>query len=149
MNNEPRRVVSSATDSGLNQYLAKMYGFMAAAVGVSALTAYLITTMFYIQTMTFLAQHRSAVWIMFGLQLVIAFMFKANRSPVVNAVGLFGFAILEGVVFSTLVAVYTMGDITMAFVSAATLFVVLAVMGTVTKRDLSGVGRHADRKSVV
>lgn len=50
---------------------------------------------------------------------------------------------IEGLFLSGLLYKYTAMDITRAFIAAAVLFVVLAVMGTSTKKDLSGIGRQA------
>ena len=48
-----------------------------------------------------------------------------------------------GVEFALLAGFYTGADITAAFVSSATIFVVMALYGTVTKRSLDRFGAHA------
>ncbi|KRL03195.1 Bax inhibitor-1 family protein [Liquorilactobacillus capillatus] len=141
MNNE-QQVVSNA---GLNSFLTKMYGFMAGAVGISAVVAYLISNVYYQQTLAFMAQNRFVMWILIAVQfgIAIGMSFKADRSPVASGAGLVLFAVIEGLFFGVILTAYTSQDVTMAFVSAAAVFVVLAIMGTVTKHDLSRVGTHA------
>lgn len=39
--------------AGLNSFMAKMYGFMAGAVAISAVTAYLISNVYQVQALTF------------------------------------------------------------------------------------------------
>ena len=130
---------------GLNSFMAKMYGFMAGAVAISAVTAYLISNVYQVQALTFFANNRWAVWGILILQvvLVMSMSFKADRSPAMSLTGLGLYSVLEGLFFGLIVQVYSSQDVTMAFVSATVMFIVLASMGTNTKKDLSGIGRQA------
>ena len=130
---------------GLNSFMAKMYGFMAGAVAISAVTAYLISNVYQVQALTFFANNRWAVWGSLILQvgLVMSMSFKADRSPAMSLTGLGLYSVLEGLFFGLIVQVYSSQDVTMAFVSATVMFIVLALMGTNTKKDLSGIGRQA------
>lgn len=130
---------------GLNSFMAKMYGFMAGAVAISAVTAYLISNVYQVQALTFFANNRWAVWGILILQvvLVMSMSFKADRSPAMSLTGLGLYSVLEGLFFGLIVQVYSSQDVTMAFVSATVMFIVLALMGTNTKKDLSGIGRQA------
>ncbi|WP_160999094.1 Bax inhibitor-1 family protein [Ligilactobacillus salivarius] len=131
--------------AGLNSFMTKMYGFMAGAVAISAVTAYLISNVYQVQALTFFANNRWAVWGILILQvvLVMSMSFKADRSPAMSLTGLGLYSVLEGLFFGLIVQVYSSQDITMAFVSATVMFTVLALMGTNTKKDLSGIGRQA------
>lgn len=131
--------------AGLNSFMAKMYGFMAGAVAISAVTAYLISNVYQVQALTFFANNRWAVWGILILQvvLVMSMSFKADRSPAMSLTGLGLYSVLEGLFFGLIVQVYSSQDVTMAFVSATVMFIVLALMGTNTKKDLSGIGRQA------
>ena len=131
--------------AGLNSFMTKMYGFMAGAVAISAVTAYLISNVYQVQALTFFANNRWAVWGILILQvvLVMSMSFKADRSPAMSLTGLGLYSVLEGLFFGLIVQVYSSQDVTMAFVSATIMFTVLALMGTNTKKDLSGVGRQA------
>ena len=130
---------------GLNSFMAKMYGFMAGAVAISAVTAYLISNVYQVQALTFFANNRWTVWGILILQvvLVMSMSFKADRSPAMSLTGLGLYSVLEGLFFGLIVQVYSSQDVTMAFVSATVMFIVLALMGTNTKKDLSGIGRQA------
>lgn len=131
--------------AGLNSFMTKMYGFMAGAVAISAVTAYLISNVYQVQALTFFANNRWAVWGILILQvvLVMSMSFKADRSPAMSLTGLGLYSVLEGLYFGLIVQVYSSQDVTMAFVSATVMFTVLALMGTNTKKDLSGIGRQA------
>lgn len=131
--------------AGLNSFMTKMYGFMAGAVAISAVTAYLISNVYQVQVLTFFANNRWAVWGILILQvvLVMSMSFKADRSPAMSLTGLGLYSVLEGLFFGLIVQVYSSQDVTMAFVSATVMFTVLALMGTNTKKDLSGIGRQA------
>lgn len=131
--------------AGLNSFMTKMYGFMAGAVAISAVTAYLISNVYQVQALTFFANNRWAVWGILILQvvLVMSMSFKADRSPAMSLTGLGLYSVLEGLFFGLIVQVYSSQDVTMAFVSATVMFTVLALMGTNTKKDLSGIGCQA------
>ena len=131
--------------AGLNSFMAKMYGFMAGAVAISAVTAYLISNVYQVQALTFFSNNRWAAWGILILQvvLVMSMSFKADRSPAMSLTGLGLYSVLEGLFFGLIVQVYSSQDVTMAFVSATVMFTVLALMGTNTKKDLSGIGRQA------
>ena len=131
--------------AGLYIFMNKMYVFMAGAVAISAVTAYLISNVYQVQALTFFANNRWAVWGILILQvvLVMSMSFKADRSPAMSLTGLGLYSVLEGLFFGLIVQVYSSQDVTMAFVSATVMFTVLALMGTNTKKDLSGIGRQA------
>ena len=133
-----------SNQAGLNSFMTKMYGFMAGAVAMSAITAYLISNVYRVQALTFFANNRWAIWGILILQvvLVMSMSFKADRSPAMSLTGLGLYSVLEGLFFGLIVQVYSSQDVTMAFVSATVMFIVLALMGTNTKKDLSGIGRQ-------
>lgn len=135
----------AAGEGGLNRFFTKMYGFMAGAVAFSALIAYLCATTFQMSVLNFFGTHRFAFFALFAIQLVMVFgvSFKPGRSAVSSIVMLFTFAGIEGLFLSTILMVYDISHVTMAFVAAATEFVVLAIFGATTKKDLSGFGKQA------
>ncbi|ARW20058.1 hypothetical protein S100892_01487 [Pediococcus pentosaceus] len=51
------------TEIGLNRFLTKMYGWMAAAVAFSGVIAYLGATIWRPAVMTFLSQGRMSIWV--------------------------------------------------------------------------------------
>lgn len=141
MNNNPE--VYNNSNAGLNSFFTKIYGYMSAAVAVSALTAFFGS---FSPTVIRFMSNPIALFAVFGVQLVLAYSMsslKSQRSPLVSALGLFVFAGLEGLLFSGIFIVYTAQNITSAFVSAFVMFAVLSFMGSTTKKDLSGIGRQA------
>ena len=141
MNNNPE--VYNNSNAGLNSFFTKMYGYMSAAVAVSALTAFFGS---FSPTVIRFMSNPIALFAVFGVQLVLTYSMsslKSQRSPLVSALGLFVFAGLEGLLFSGIFIVYTAQNITSAFVSAFVMFAVLSFMGSTTKKDLSGIGRQA------
>ena len=76
------------------------------------------------------------------LGLVVAFSSLALRvSTAVAALMFFSYAALTGITFSTLFLVYTASSIAATFFVTAGAFAGLSLFGTVTRRDLSAVGR--------
>jgi FtsH-binding integral membrane protein len=76
------------------------------------------------------------------LGLVVALSSLAQRvSTAAAAFMFFAYAALTGVTFSTLFLVYTASSIGATFFVTAGAFAGLSVFGTVTRRDLSAVGR--------
>jgi len=76
------------------------------------------------------------------LGLVFALSAMATRlSTAVAALMFFGYAALTGVTFSTLFLVYTASSIAGTFFVTAGAFAGLSAFGTLTKRDLSAIGR--------
>ena len=92
----------------------------------------------------FLLGHRILFYgLLFGqLGLVVALSSMATRvSTGVAALLFFAYAGLTGVTFSTLFLVYTASSIAATFFVTAGAFAGLSAFGTLTKRDLSAVGR--------
>lgn len=142
MNNfdeQPRRVINA--DVGLNRFLTKMYGWMALAVLVSAVAAMFASTTPAL--MGLFAGHYAF------LPLIIWFAFpfivtsQAMKRPSLSFVLLMVYALLTGGILSMYALVYTGTTIASAFVSSATVFIVMAAYGAITKRDLSRVGAQA------
>ncbi|SEM40986.1 hypothetical protein SAMN05216431_102117 [Ligilactobacillus sp. WC1T17] len=143
MNNDPMFDKSRGLVSGTNSFFTKMYGYMACAVAVSAVVAYLAA---HVPALVAIVANPIVMMILFILQMVLAFSMSAlkpNQSIARSLTALMGFATIEGLFLSGIFYVYAAVDITKAFVSAAVMFAVLAVMGHTTKKDLSGIGRQA------
>lgn len=142
---EPQRREVNTDVVGLNRFLTRMYGNMALAVLVSALTAYLSMTAFRAVIFSYFAAHSGMVWLVLLLPIALTFGINASaqRNPVGSFVMLMVTAIIYGLVFALIAGAYTGANIAAAFLSSASLFVFLAIYGTVTKRDLSRAGGQA------
>lgn len=78
------------------------------------------------------------------LGLVVALSSVAHRVSSATAALMFlGYAAMTGVTFSTLFVLYTRTSIASTFFVTAGAYAGLSVVGLVTKRDLSGIGRFA------
>ena len=129
--------------SGLNQFYAKVYAFVAIGIGLSALVSALMLTVFQAQLTYFLMHGR--LWLMVATFAELALVFVASsmaakNSPAALPVFLV-YSLLNGFTLSFVVAFYTPGTVLSAFVSSALLFFVMAAIGIFTKKDLSGMGR--------
>lgn len=142
---EPQRREVNTDAIGLNRFLTRMYGNMALAVLVSALTAYLSMTTFRAVVFSFFAAHTGMVWLVLLLPIALSMGigFSTQRNPVGSFIMLMATAVIYGFVFALIAGAYTGANIAAAFLSSAVIFVYLAIYGTVTKRDLSRAGSQA------
>lgn len=140
--NPERRQVENV--SAVNSFLTKTYSIMALAVLVSALTAYLSTTVFKSAFVTLMSNSASA-WTILLLPIILTLFigFRATRNPVASFVMLMVMSVAYGITFAVLSYAYTGATITSAFVSSAVVFIAMAIYGSVTKRDLSNIGSYA------
>lgn len=131
--------------SGLNSFLTRMYGIMTLAVLVSALSAYLTMTIFRAQVLTFFVNHAAMTWLILlvPIFLSLGISFRATRNPVASFVMLMIMSIIYGVEFSLIAGAYTRTSIASAFVSSAAVFITMAIIGTVTKKNLNNFGSYA------
>lgn len=139
--NPQRRPVQDI--SAVNSFLSKTYGIMGLAVLVSALTAFLATSVFPGAFAALMSKPASA-WIILFLPLILTFgiSFRATRNPVASFVMLMAMAIAYGLTFAIICTAYTGATVTTAFVSAATVFISMSLFGTFTKRDLANLGSY-------
>lgn len=126
---------------GLNRFLSKMYAFMAGAVAISAIMAFV--TARFLQNTIFASPMMMLVLGIVSIVMVFSLSFNPNRAPATSIAMLFIYAAIEGVFFSSILTTFATKNITMAFVSAAVVFVILSIFGLNTKKDLSRFGRQA------
>ncbi|SFH68919.1 Bax inhibitor-1/YccA family protein [Bradyrhizobium sp. Gha] len=127
-----------AIDAGLRNYMMRIYNYMAAGVGLTAIAAWLT----YQLTGPALLQN-PLMWVFILAPLALVFFVSAriNTLSVSTARLLFFvYAALVGVSLSTLFHIYTNASITRVFFISAATFGGLSVFGYTTKRDLSGLG---------
>jgi hypothetical protein len=130
------------SDSGLNAYMARIYRYMALGLGVTAAVAYLP------QMLGLQAQHTfyslsSVSWVG-TLGIAIYFGAALQRMKSETARMLFWvYSALMGVSLSTLFGVYQSHSIARAFFVTSCTFGVMSAYGSMTKKDLSGLGSFA------
>ena len=120
--------------------LRRVYVWMALGLLVTAGTAAFVSVspLFQIlagQPLIFL------VLMIAEIGLVIGLSWGINRlSPGLATLLFLAYAILNGLTFSVLFVVYTLGSVTGTFVATAALFGVMSILGYTTKMDLSRMG---------
>ena len=127
-----------AVDAGLRDYMMRIYNYMAAGVGVTAVVAWLT----YQFTGPALLQN-PLMWVFILAPLLLVFFISAriNTLSVTTARWLFfAYAALVGISLSTLFHIYTESSITRVFFITAAMFGAISLFGYTTRRDLSGFG---------
>ena len=130
-------------NSGLSSFYSKVYGFVGLGIAISALVSGLMLTTFQMAMVDILLNYR---WIYYGaIFLELALVWSASSMGLRNspaAMPLFlSYSALNGFTMSFIVALYTGGVVFKAFAVSAAVFIVMAAMGIVIKKDLSGMGR--------
>jgi len=127
-----------AVDTGLRDYMLRIYNYMTAGVGLTAVVAWLT---YQLTGPALLQSLLMWVFILAPLALVFFIGSRINTLSVSTARLLFFiYAALVGVSLSTLLHIYTSASITRVFFIAAATFGALSVFGYTTRRDLSGLG---------
>lgn len=131
--------------TALNGFLTKMYSIMGLAVLVSALTAYLATTVFAKSYLNLVAGRPAVLWILMFVPvgLCLGISFQATRKPTTSFFLLMLMAVVYGLTLAPIAYVYTGAQIGGAFVCAAAVFVGMALYGSVTKKNLDNFGAYA------
>lgn len=127
-----------AMDGGLRGYMLRIYNYMAAGVGLTAVVAWLT----YQLTGPALLQS-PLMWVFILAPLALVFFLSARINTLSAATArllFFIYAALVGVSLSILLHIYTSASITRVFFIAAAMFGALSVFGYTTRRDLSGLG---------
>lgn len=108
-------------------------------LGLTAVTAWLAAINGWIYSIGSVG-----MWVIFGAQLVVVFAMSAMIRQINMAVATLMFvvySILTGVTLSVIFFAYSMSSILLSFIISASLFGVLALWGTVTKKDMSSLSR--------
>ncbi|OJG95633.1 membrane protein [Enterococcus thailandicus] len=120
-----------------------MYGFLGVGLALSALTSYLALSVFPQQVATFINGFPlgfMGLWIV-QIILVLVLSAKAQKNPSLAIGGFIAYSLLNGLVLAVTLAFYDIGTITQAFLTATGMFIGMSIVGMVTKKDLSGIGR--------
>ena len=129
--------------SGLNQFYAKVYAFVGIGIALSAIVSALMLTTF--QDVLVQLMLNARVWlIVTGIVEVALVLFASGlalrNSPTAFPIFLL-YSAVNGFSLSFIVSLYLPGTVLTAFISSAALFFVMAFVGVVIKKDLSGIGR--------
>lgn len=75
------------------------------------------------------------------IALVIFLGMKAQKNPSLAIGGFIAYSAINGITLAVTLSMYTEATVVSAFVSAASTFGCMAIVGVLTKKDLSGMGR--------
>jgi FtsH-binding integral membrane protein len=133
--------ISYRSAEAVNSAMGRVYGQMSLAVLVSMLVSYFVGSSPELLQFFFTGVTK---WIVIFSPLVAILVFafavdNFNRSQL--QLFLHGFAALMGLSFAMIFAVFTMGSIVSAFMSAAVLFAVMSAYGYFTKQSLDSLGK--------
>ena len=131
--------VSQAQQDAASIFLAKVFNWMAAGLGITGLVAYAAAVsglaVRIINSPLFLVLALGTLGLVFFLSARIDKIQASTASALFVA-----YSVLNGLFFSTIFLRYTGTSIASTFVITAGMFGAMAVYGLITKRDLSGWG---------
>lgn len=122
-------------------FMTKVYGWMCAGLTVSAGVAYyMLSNVSLIHRINSSLGLMIALFVaMFGIIMFLSSQFQKLSYPVVGALYL-AFALIQGIFLTPVLLMYTSTSVVNVFVTAALMFIGMAIYGSVTKSDLSSMG---------
>jgi hypothetical protein len=140
---QPTNWVSSSSEASFSReqaFLRLAYAWMFGGLLLTAATAFMVRITPALQQFVF-NPTMAIVLVIATLGIVVFLSFRVMKLSPAAAGGLFiAYSILNGLMLSGILFVYTQATIVSAFVTAAGMFGAMAVYGTVTKRDLTSWG---------
>ena len=132
------------SDSVVATLMRNVYIWMTLALVITGLTA--MVTAKSEALMTFIFTNNWALIALMILQLGLVFYFSArlNRMSFSTATAVFIlYSAITGLTFSSIFVVFSMSSIATTFFITAGMFAAMALVGSFTKKDLSGIGTFA------
>jgi len=138
----------SVTDLEWQQTVQKtlmrnVYGWMSLALVITAVMAYYTSQSYALLNFLFASK---GIWVLLiaEIALVVILSARIHKISFATAGVLFAlYSIVNGMTLSSIFLVYTQSSLTSTFFIAAGTFAGMAVVGSVIKKDLSGIGRIA------
>lgn len=137
------------------RFLARTYGWMAAALVVSAISAFVSAGAIVREEAGMLALTsfgrfmfagpRIGMWLFLIGELVLVWWLSSSIRKISEGTAVaafFVYSVVNGVTLSTILFVYQLGSIAATFLGAAAMFGVMSVYGARTQKDLSTFGRY-------
>jgi uncharacterized protein len=130
------------TASAEASFLAKVYRWMAAGLGLTGLFAYAVVTSPGLQRIILGNQIVFFGLIIGELVMVVAFSRVVTRATFGTAAAMFlAYCALSGLTFSVIFLAYTRESIASTFFITGGTFAAMSAYGTLTKKDLTGWGQ--------
>lgn len=142
MNNDSF-IINQVDNTALNRFFGKIYGVVAMGIGLSALVSFLAVTVFQ-QLLYSLLSAGSIVMmlVMLGqIALVVTASTMATKNSPMALPMFLAYSVTNGLTISMVLMFYTTETVALAFLSAALMFAIMAVIGMTTKKNLSGMAQ--------
>ena len=126
---------------GLRNYLVKVYNYMAMALGVTGIVAFVISSSNAFVSMIY---NTPLQWVIMFAPIMLVFLmyYKINTFSFQAVLTVFfSFSALMGMSMSYIFLVYTAASIAKVFFISSSMFGIMAWYGNVTKKDLSQFGQ--------
>jgi len=141
MFNQERTIPIGQSVASTNTFFQKVYLWMTAGLGMTALTSFIVLASPAAQQFIFGNKLVFYGLIFAELGLVIAISAAINRISSMTATLMFlAYSALNGVTFAAIFLVYTRSSIVSTFLVTAGTFGAMSLYGYVTKRDMTGFG---------
>jgi len=136
-----RLTVAGTSADAATLFLAKVFNWMAIGLGLTGLAAFLVVNSESARQLIF-GNRLFFYGLIFGeLGMVLYLSARIERISARAATGLFlAYSVLNGVTLSVVLLMYTATSVASTFFITGGMFAAMAVYGTVTKKDLSGMG---------
>lgn len=137
----PYAGVQAGSVEAVNEIFRKVYQYMALGLIITAFTAYFTASSPSVLGMLFSSSAPLIVIAIVELALVIILSSMINKLSTGTALIIFaGYSVLNGLMFSSILLVYTASSIYQAFFTTAGMFAAMSIYGIYTKRDLTSMG---------
>ncbi|MFI3271891.1 MAG: Bax inhibitor-1/YccA family protein [Pseudomonadota bacterium] len=124
-----------------NAYMRGVYRWMTLGLAVTAALAFTVVSSEQLIELLFTNSFLLIGLLVVEVGLVMGITAGINRMSGTTASGLFLlYSALNGITLSAILLVYTQAAVFQAFVTTAGMFLAMSVYGSVTKRDLTGMG---------
>lgn len=133
----------SGEAAGVRTIMRNVYIWMTVGLALTGVVAYAVSNnTAFVRT---LIQNQMLFVVLFIAEIGLVIYLSARimkMSPTAATVSFAAYAILNGITLSVIFLAYTGGDIARAFFVTAGTFAGMSIYGSVTKRDLSGIGSY-------
>ena len=131
----------AASVDAVNEIFRKVYQYMALGLILTALTAYVTASSPAILGFLFSSSAPLVIIAIVELALVLILSAMINKLSTGAALAIFaGYSVLNGLMFASILLVYTASSIYQAFFTTAAMFGAMSVYGLYTTRDLTSMG---------
>jgi len=139
----PTHTLSIEADDAANQFMRKVYGWMAFALAISGGMAFYVANDPTIFNFIFSRGLFTAL-IIVELGLVIALSWLINKINAFTATLFFViYSLVTGLTLSVIFLAYEFNSIVSIFTSTAMIFAAMSIYGYITRRNLTGIGTLA------